>query len=54
MRESRRLQALLAQAEAKVARLDARHAEDAVKTESWATMADALESSGEELTLTLP
>ena len=41
-------QALLQQAEAKNAKLEARHAEDAVKTESWSTMADALESNGDE------
>ena len=48
VREVRRLQAALQVAEGKASGLEARHAEDAVKTESWSTMADALESNGDE------
>jgi hypothetical protein len=46
-REVRMLQAELHKAEKAVATWEAQHSEDVVKIESWLTMADALESTGD-------
>lgn len=48
VREVRQLARELKQAEARASAADAQRAEDAVRIESWSTMADALETRGDE------
>ena len=48
VREVRKLSATLAAAEKRAEKAEAQHAEDLVRIESWATMADALEASSPE------